>query len=75
MPNNNRNKQNQPPTGEGKKQSPYSGEEHKADKRAEVAQAQRNHPEGDYGAIARDEGSSQGIVQRKDNPNRQKAGR
>ena len=75
MPNNNRNKQNQPPTGEGKKQSPSSGDDSKLDKRSEVAQAQRNHPEGNYGAIAEDEGSTGGMNQQKDSPHRPKAGR
>jgi hypothetical protein len=75
MPNDNRNKQNQPPTGEGKKRSPYSGDDSKLDKRSEVAQAQRNHSEENYGAIAEDEGSTGGMNQRKDSPNRQKAGR
>ena len=37
--NTNRNKLNQPPTGEGKKQSPRSGEANKLEKRAEVLQA------------------------------------
>jgi hypothetical protein len=75
MPNKNKGKQNQPPTGEGKKQSPYSGQENKLNKRSEVAQAQRNHPEENYGANAEDEGSGQGLDQQKDNPKRQKAGR
>jgi hypothetical protein len=75
MPNSNRNKQNQTPTGEGKKQSPYSGKDSKLDKRSEVAQAQRFHPEGNYGAIAEEEGSIQSMDQQKDNPKRQKAGR
>ena len=39
MPNDNRNKLNQPPTGEGKKQSPEPGEPNKLNKRAEVLQA------------------------------------
>lgn len=39
MPNNNKNKKNQLPTGEGKKQSPRSGEENKLNKRSEVLQA------------------------------------
>ena len=75
MPNKNRDKQNQPPTGEGKKQSPYSGEDQKLSKCSEVAQAQRNHPEENYGTSADEEGSAQGLDQRKDNPKRQKAGR
>jgi hypothetical protein len=37
--NKDRNKLNQPPTGEGKKQSPRSGEANKLEKRAEVLQA------------------------------------
>lgn len=39
MPNDNRNKRNQPPTGEGKKQSPQPGRAGKLNKRSEVAQA------------------------------------
>ncbi len=45
MVNNNRNRKNQPPTGEGKHQSPHLGEPHKLMKRSEVVQAQRHHPE------------------------------
>lgn len=37
--NKNRNKLNQPPTGEGKKQSPRFGDANKLNKRAEVLQA------------------------------------
>ena len=37
--NKNRNKLNQPPTGEGKKQSPRSGDANKLNKRSEVLQA------------------------------------
>jgi hypothetical protein len=75
MPNDNRNKLNQPPTGEGKKQSPQPGQENKLSKRSEVAQAQRNHPEENYGTIAEEEGMSQAIAQPKENAKRQKAGR
>ena len=39
MANKNRNRANQPPTGEGKKQSPLLGESRKLNKRSEVAQA------------------------------------
>jgi hypothetical protein len=39
MPNKNRDKINQPPTGQGKKQSPSSGAENKLRKRSEVLQA------------------------------------
>lgn len=38
-------KKNQPPTGEGKNQSPNVGQAQELDKRSEVLQAQRNHPE------------------------------
>jgi hypothetical protein len=75
MPNANSNKRNEPPTGEGKKQSPQSGEENKLNKRSEVAQAQRNHPEENFGTASDEEGLSQGMDQGKDNPKRQKAGR
>jgi hypothetical protein len=39
MVNKNRNKLNQPPSGEGKKQSPRPGAANKLDKRSEVLQA------------------------------------
>jgi hypothetical protein len=39
MPNKNRGKINQPPTGQGKKQSPRAGAENKLRKRSEVLQA------------------------------------
>jgi hypothetical protein len=72
MPNANRNRKNQPPTGEGKRQSPHRGEPRKLMKRSEVVQAQRFHPElniGDSDAEAAfDEGDAV-------NPNRPKAGR
>ena len=45
MVNKGRNRKNQPPTGEGKRQSPYRGEPRKLMKRSEVLQAQRYHPE------------------------------
>ena len=41
MANKSRNRLNQPPTGEGKKQSPRSGQANKLHKRAEVLQARR----------------------------------
>jgi hypothetical protein len=70
--NKNKNRKNQPPTGEGKHQSPHHGEPRKLDKRSEVLQAQRYHPElnlGDAGAeAARVEGD-------RPNPKRPKAGR
>jgi hypothetical protein len=39
MPNKNRDKLNQPPTGQGKKQSPRRGAEVKLNKRSEILQA------------------------------------
>ncbi|HWQ32020.1 MAG TPA: hypothetical protein VNQ79_03985 [Blastocatellia bacterium] len=72
MANKSRNKLNQPPTGEGKKQSPRSGEAEKLNKRSLVTQAQRNHPELNPGTegeeMARHAGS-------RPNPRRPKAGR
>jgi hypothetical protein len=75
MPNKNRNKLNQPPTGEGKKQSPYEGEPNKLSKRSEVLQAQRNHPEENTGSAEEEEASRTGSAQAKNNPKRPKAGR
>jgi hypothetical protein len=72
MVNSNRNRKNQPPTGEGKQQSPHAGEPRTLEKRSEVAQAQRHHPELNVGdeqdEAAHDEGDRM-------NPNRPKAGR
>jgi hypothetical protein len=71
MANKSRNKLNRPPTGVGKKQSPILGEERKLSKRSDVLQAQRNHPELNFGTS--EEEGSQG--QSLKNPKRQKAGR
>lgn len=38
-------KKNQPPTAQGKEQSPNKGSAQELDKRSEVLQAERNHPE------------------------------
>ena len=70
MPNKNRDKLNQPPTGEGKKQSPRSGAENKLDKRTEVLQA--TNAEQNIGT-AEDEEAARGTE--RENPNRPKAGR
>ena len=43
--NKSRNRKNQPPTGQGKRQSRFQGEPRKLLKRSEVMQAQRGHPE------------------------------
>jgi hypothetical protein len=72
MPNDNRNRRNQPPTGEGKKQSRHPGAPQKLNKRSEVAQAQRGHSELNIGTSADETArrEPQGI-----NPRRPKAGR
>jgi hypothetical protein len=72
MVNDNRNRKNQPPTGEGKQQSRYRGEPRKLSKRSEVGQAQRGHPElnlGDGDAEAAD------LDGDRPNPHRPRAGR
>jgi hypothetical protein len=74
MPNSNRNKKNMPPTGEGKKQSPFAGDENKLSKRSEVAQAQHNHPEENLLASADEAAYTPDGEQRK-KPSRQKTGR
>lgn len=75
MANKNRNKQNQPPTGHGKKQSPYSGSAHKLYKRSEVLQAQRNHPEENIGTSEDEMNMRSSAPLEKSNPLRHKAGR
>jgi hypothetical protein len=67
--NKNRDKQNQPPTGEGKKQSPQFGSANKLNKRAEVLQA----TSGEQNIGSADEEES--LRSRSDNPKRPKAGR
>jgi hypothetical protein len=69
MANNNRNRLNQPPTAEGKKQSPRSGAANKLNKRAEVLQASRN--EQNIGTADEEEALRSESV----NPRRPKAGR
>ena len=73
MANKSRDKINQPPTGEGKQQSPYSGQAQELNKRSEVLQAQRNHPEANFGTD--EEEMAQDAPLQKENPNRPKAGR
>ena len=75
MANQSRNKKNQPPTGEGKKQSPRSGQANKLNKRSEVLQAQRNHPEENIGTVAEEEAARSSTPEQKTNPARKKAGR
>jgi hypothetical protein len=72
MVNNNRNRRNQPPTGEGKHQSPHRGEPHKLEKRSEVVQAQRYHPELNLGDTDEEAAHMEGDQR---NPKRPKAGR
>ena len=67
--NKNRNKENQPPTGEGKKQSPRFGSANKLNKRAEVLQA----ASGEQNIGTADE--EEGLRSRSSNPKRPKAGR
>jgi hypothetical protein len=69
MANNNRNRLNQPPTAEGKKQSPRSGAANKLNKRAEVLQASGN--EQNIGTAEEEEALRSESV----NPRRPKAGR
>ncbi|HJR06735.1 MAG TPA: hypothetical protein VJ842_05725 [Pyrinomonadaceae bacterium] len=73
MANKSRGKANQPPTGEGKKQSTERGAENKLGKRSEVVQAQHDRPDLNLGTDA-DEAAA---VPKSDtrNPKRPKAGR
>ena len=70
--NKNKNKLNQPPTGEGKRQAAIPGREVELDKRSEVAQAQRGHPELNLGT---DEDIESPESEGRRNPERRKAGR
>ena len=72
MANKSKNKLNQPPTGEGKKQSPELGEPKKLYKRSEVLQAQRGRPELNMDENAPEPAERTGDLE---NPKRQKAGR
>jgi hypothetical protein len=75
MANKSRNRANQPPTGEGKQQSPYSGKANELDKRSEVLQAQRGHSEENIGTEDEEMAiRSQGPLD-KNSPRRPKAGR
>jgi hypothetical protein len=77
MPNKNKNKENQPPTGEGKKQSPRSGEANKLNKRSEVLQAQRGHAQENITGDDNEELAvrDEGLNERKRSGARTKAGR
>jgi hypothetical protein len=67
--NKNRNRINQPPTGQGKKQSPRSGEANKLRKRSEVLQA--SGAEQNIGSAEEEEA----LRSRPLNPKKPKAGR
>jgi hypothetical protein len=69
--NKNRNKLNQTPTGEGKKQSPRSGDANKLNKRAEVLQAAA--AEQNIGTAEEEDAFRS--HQQSSNPKRPKAGR
>jgi hypothetical protein len=69
--NKNKNKLNQPPTGEGKKQSPRSGEANKLNKRSEVLQA--GSAEQNIGTTEEEDALTS--RQQSKNPRRPKAGR
>jgi hypothetical protein len=73
MPNDNRNKLNQPPTGEGKKQSPEPGEPNKLNKRAEVLQS--STAEQNIGSVEEEEAARTGVADQKTNDRKMKAGR
>ena len=72
MTNNTMKKVNQPPTGQGKKQSPRSGRNNELNKRSEVLQAQRGHPELNMGTSEDVEPAHRGDG---NNPDVEKAGR
>ena len=73
MANKSRGKVNQPPTGEGKKQSPEQGAENKLGKRSEVVQAQHDRPDLNLGTDADEAAATPKSVE--GNPKRPKAGR
>ncbi|HUQ31769.1 MAG TPA: hypothetical protein VM095_06605 [Pyrinomonadaceae bacterium] len=75
MPNDNHNEVNRPPSVKGKRQNPQAGQENKMSTRSKVAQAERDHPEENYGTVAEEEGQSQAIAQPKEHAKRQRAGR
>lgn len=74
MANKSRNKANEPPTGEGKNQSPRSGEANELHKRSEVLQSQRN-PELNIGTDEEEMAAISSSPDDQDNPKRRTAGR
>ena len=73
MANKSKDKLNQPPTGEGKKQSTRKGSEDELGKRSEVLQAHRGHPELNMGTDEDLEPAERSGDA--ENPMRKKAGR
>ena len=73
MANNNRNRLNQPPTAEGKKQSPHPGEPNKLNKRAEVLQA--SYAEQNIGTTEEEEAVRTGAPEHRSRAKKMKAGR
>ena len=66
-------KKNQPPTSQGKQQSPVQGESRKLNKRSDVTQS--SHAEQNIGSKSDEMGRRDNPSERKNNPNRPKAGR
>ena len=66
-------KKNQPPTSEGKSQSPVKGKSRELDKRSDVVQS--SHAAQNLGSDQDEMGQRANPSQRKTNPNRPKAGR
>ena len=66
-------KKNQPPTAEGKKQRPVSGDSLKLNKRSDIVQS--SHAAQNLGSDRDEMGRRDNPSARKDNPNRAKAGR
>jgi hypothetical protein len=64
---------NQPPTGEGKKQSPEPGEPNKLNKRAEVLQA--SNAEQNIGTAGEEEAARTGVADEDNSDRKMKAGR
>ena len=75
MANSSKNKKNQPPTGEGKQQSPRSGKDRELDKRSEVLQAQRGHSDLNIGTEEEETAARGERMEKESNPKRTKAGR
>lgn len=75
MPNDQRNRKNQPPTGQGKRQRPQLGEPRKLNKRSEVLQAQRYDPELNLGDDSAEDAWAGNSETPARNPKRPKSGR